>query len=100
MKGGRGHWAVYNTSPQSFIVFLFVGLTTLVTFVEIQNVSKLFERGKFVHYHVHEFIGNCLIPLDPWVYCSAKIMPLTDMTIFIWVHMVDIAIAIWQNEKE
>ena len=33
-QGGRGHWAGYYTSPQSFnIVFLFVGLTTLGTVV-------------------------------------------------------------------
>ena len=34
-QGGRGHWGVYYTCPQSFIgnnVPLFVGLTTLGTF--------------------------------------------------------------------
>ena len=30
-QGGRGHWAVYYTSPQSF---LFIGSTTLGTFIE------------------------------------------------------------------
>ncbi len=34
-QGGRGHWAKYYTSPKVYNnVFLFVGLTTLVTFVE------------------------------------------------------------------
>ena len=33
-KGGRGHWAVYYSSPQSFIVTFSYLLTTLGTFVE------------------------------------------------------------------
>ena len=34
--GGRGQWAVYYTSHQKFYnnIFLFVGLTTLDTFIE------------------------------------------------------------------
>ena len=38
LKGGRGHWTVYYTSPQSFII---IG-------------------------GVHQLIGYCLIPLDHW----------------------------------
>ena len=36
LQGGRGHWDVYFTSPQSFFnnVFLFVSSTTLGTFIE------------------------------------------------------------------
>ncbi len=33
-QGGRGNWAVYYSSPQSFkLKFLFVGLTNLGTFL-------------------------------------------------------------------
>ena len=32
-------WAVYYTSPQSFLVFLFVGLTTLGTLVNFDWLS-------------------------------------------------------------
>ena len=36
IQGGRGHWAVYYSGPQSFSnSSLFVGFTTLVTFIEI-----------------------------------------------------------------
>ena len=36
IQEGRGHWAVYYTSPQSFIItfFLFIGYTTLGTLSE------------------------------------------------------------------
>ena len=33
-QGGKGQWAVYYTSTQSFIITLFVGLTTLGTLIE------------------------------------------------------------------
>ena len=41
LQGGRGHWGVYYTSPQSFNnnVFLFVGLTTLGTYIEFIELS-------------------------------------------------------------
>ena len=35
-QGGRGHWVVYYTCPQSYYnVFLLVGLITLETFIEL-----------------------------------------------------------------
>ena len=34
-RGGRGHWTVITLVPKSYnYVFLFVGLTTLGTFIE------------------------------------------------------------------
>ena len=47
--GGRGHCAVYYISPQSFIIkfFLFVGLTTLGTFIDfilIGSLSDVYKR--------------------------------------------------------
>ena len=41
MQGGRGQWAVYYISPQSFkITFFFVGLTTLGTLIEFGFVCS------------------------------------------------------------
>ena len=43
LQGGRGHWTVYYTSPQSFIInfFLFVGFTTFGAFIEFWFVGVL-----------------------------------------------------------
>ena len=43
IQGGRGHWAVYHTSPQSFIinVFLFNGSTTLGIFIKFRLLGSL-----------------------------------------------------------
>ena len=51
-QGGRGHWAVYYTSPHQFYysIFLFVGWATL------GSGDK------------HQFNGHCLIPSDPLVW--------------------------------
>ena len=56
MQGRRGHWAVYYTSPHSLIITfsLFVGLTTLGTFIEfllvgsLSRVSKRFNNGSLI----------------------------------------------------
>ena len=75
-QGGGGHWAVYWTSPQSYI-FLFVRLRTLGTWFWSGRVFKLsiqtyqlliviYRRGNFVYDRcdVLQLIGHCLIPLD------------------------------------
>ena len=46
---GRGHWAVYYTSPKSFY---------------INDFLSVYRGGNFGD--VHQFIKHCLIPLDPW----------------------------------
>jgi hypothetical protein len=56
-QGGRGHWAVYYTSPQSFII----------TFNNL--LLKLFLIGWYVEcptflWDIHQFTSYCLIPLD------------------------------------
>ena len=73
-QGGRGHWAVYLTSPQSFIVtfFLFVDLKTYGTFIELSLVgSKPFQPIMLIYRrlilcinirNVNQFIGHCLNP--------------------------------------
>ena len=59
-QGGSGHWAVYYTSTQIFReFFLYVGLTTSGTYFE--EVIMCIIVG-----NVHQFIDDCLIPLDPW----------------------------------
>ena len=85
MQGGRGHWAGYYTSPQSFIIilFLFSGLTALGNFIinfqfslvgSFSWVSKCFnhllESRKgvilcFIIGDVNLFISHCLILFDP-----------------------------------
>ena len=42
-QGGRAHWAVYYTCPQSFIIkfSLFVGLATLEAFIVYRMVGSL-----------------------------------------------------------
>ena len=78
-QGGRGHWPVYFTRPQSFIipnVFLIrwlnkfgnlINFDWLVFDIECSNVSTT-EEGLIVCIvigDVHQFIRHCLIPLDP-----------------------------------
>ena len=54
--------------------FLFVGLTTLGTFLIgwlfklcVQTFQPLiYRRDNLVYDHLHQFFGYCLIPLDPW----------------------------------
>ena len=55
---------VYNN------VFLFVGLITLGTFDWLIKLSVQTFQPKIVN--VHQFIGHCLIPLDPWMNDSTK----------------------------
>ena len=38
-EGGRGHWAVYCTSPQTFNVFLFTAFTTSIEFWLVGSLS-------------------------------------------------------------
>ncbi len=61
-QGGRGHWAIKYTSPQSFYnnIFIFVGLTTLGFLLNFDWLGQLVELGD-----VHQLIGYCLFPLDP-----------------------------------
>ena len=71
-QGGRGHWAVYYTSSQSFIKT--IGLTALETFnIKYWLVGSLGECPTIegiilwiIIGDIHQYIGNCLIPLDPW----------------------------------
>ena len=39
IQGGRGHWAVYCTSPQTFNVFLFTAFTTSIEFWLVGSLS-------------------------------------------------------------
>ena len=72
----RGQWVVYYTSSYKFYdnVFLIVDLTTLLTLVNFDGFQPLiliYRRGNFLYYifwDVHQFIGQCLIPLDPWYF--------------------------------
>ena len=64
-QGGRGHWPVYHTSPQSFIMTLFtlfVSSTTLRTLLNFGLLFKLSHQtfqpliviyitGHFVYHH-------------------------------------------------
>ena len=84
LQGERIHWVVYYSSPQSFLnVFLFVGLTTLGTFIEFLLVSLLsvqmfkpliviYRRGYFVfHFNIGD-VQQLNGPLNP---CKCTCMP-------------------------
>ncbi len=76
-------WILYNAREEGNIglyiilvpnVFFFVGLRFnidwLVHLVECQKVIVIYRRGNFVHFHCHigdvyQFVGHCLIPLNP-----------------------------------
>ena len=47
IQGGRVHWAVYYTYPQSFI--LFVGLTTLVSLIEFSFDWLVAQVEKYIN---------------------------------------------------
>ena len=51
-QGGRGQWAVYYTSPQSFCnkVILLVGSTTLETIIKVWLVGSLNLVSKFFNH--------------------------------------------------
>ena len=81
-QGGRGHWAVFCTSSQSFLIrwldifgdfclilicwFIefIVGLLSVQTF---QPLILIYWKGNFVYHHwgLYQFNGHCHIPLDP-----------------------------------
>ena len=68
-QGGRGHWAVYNTSTPNFYcnVFLFVDSTTFGNLLIgwfIKLVVGFIKLG-----NANQFIGHCLIPLNPFAHC-------------------------------
>ena len=87
-KEGRGHWAFYYTSSQSFIINfsysmvqqlwkLLLNFDWMVHQVEFTNVlttycnlkKSLYFKCLYVectYVNVHQFISHCLIPLDPW----------------------------------
>ena len=74
--GGRGHWAVYYPSPQSFIItfpylleyyFILIGWLFKLS---INFNQKLKSTDRVILCitigDVYQFISQCLIPLDPW----------------------------------
>ncbi len=46
--GGRGHWAVYFSSPQSFIItfILFIGLTAFGSFIQVKICAHPSQGGR------------------------------------------------------
>ena len=89
LQGGRGHWAVYYTSPQSFSImflipywlnnfeanfeFWLVGSWSWVS----KRFKHLLQSSEGVIFcniigDVHQFMGHCLIPLDPWCVCQSQ----------------------------
>ena len=85
IPGKEGTLSCYYTSPQSLYnnLFLFVCLAILETFtlnfdwlaiyLSVQTFQLLlveyYRKNIFCSIlgYVHEFMGHCLIPLDPWV---------------------------------
>ena len=74
-QGGRGHWAVYSFrfkmkfsySLAQHIWELFkilIGWFNKFSVQTFQPLIVLHKGGNFVYY---QFIGHCIIPLDPWV---------------------------------
>ena len=74
-QGGRGHWEVYYTSPQSFIITFLTRLFNnfwdfyrimICWFIKlsVQRFQPLILTYNFVHH----CIGHCFIPLDPWFF--------------------------------
>ncbi len=70
---------MYYTSPQSFIITFSYSLTLgtsvklIVCFIKLsdQTFQPLILRServilRYIIGNVHQFIGHCLIPLDPW----------------------------------
>ena len=75
---GRGHWAVYYSSPQSFTIMFYLSFALqlwellltfdwLVHLVECPNVSTTNNTKVVIlcDIIVQQFISHCLIPLDP-----------------------------------
>ena len=75
MQGGRGHWSVYYTSPQSFIIkvsyslaYQLWGLKRILIgwFIElsVQTLQPLIVILCIIIGHLHQFFDHCFIPLD------------------------------------
>ena len=80
----RGQWAVYYTSLQSFTITFSYSLAYQLWGLFIDLIGWIIKRCLFVSNSflwdtewlimfiiigvIHQFIGHCLIPLDPWVY--------------------------------
>ena len=77
-----GHYAAYYTSPQSFIItvsyslaqqhwglFLWIFIGWIIKLI-VQTLQPLifYIRGSLciIIRYVHQSIGHCHIPLDPW----------------------------------
>ena len=92
LQRGKGHWAVYYTCPQSFIItfsYSFVGSTNFGTILNFDLFVKLsvynfqpliviYRRGILciIIGGVHQFIGHCLIPLDPCFFLQVVVSSL------------------------
>ena len=61
-QGISGNWAVYYTSPQKYYNSWFFKLRVQTC----QTLIKLYRRVNLSIGDVHQFIGHCIIPLDPW----------------------------------
>ena len=84
--GGKGLWAVYFTSPQSFIILVRWpnNFGTVIEFCLVGSlcwVSKCFNHWLYssegvilciINGDVHRFVGQCLIPSDPgYFFCTS-----------------------------
>ena len=70
----RGNNGLFNTSPQSFIKVFSHLLLLILQWILIGWFIKLSVQTLqpliliYINYHwdIHQFIGYCLVPLDPW----------------------------------
>ena len=79
---------LYNVFNFEDFYLILIGWFIMLSVQTFQPHIVIYRKGNFVYHH--QFIGNCLIPLNPCVYLSLYFLPilLTLLHMFVFMSVI------------